>query len=162
MSTFRPSVVRRLEAAQAKLTPLSTEVFGHLDEEFLALANRVAYDHAKLQAMGQAHPQCQRLQAIPGVGPPTATAILAAVPDATHVKNGRQLAAWLGLGPREHATGGKPRRLGISKRGDRYLRKLLAHGAQATRRWAVLKNDPRSQWGRALIARRGNNGAAVA
>ena len=162
MSKFRTSVVRQLEAEQAKLTPLSTEVFWHLYEEFLALENRVAYDHEKLPAMGQAHPQCRRLQAIPGVGPLTATAILAAVPDAAHFKNGRQLAAWLGLVPREHSTGGKPRLLRISKRGDCYLRKLLVHGARATRRWAVLKNDPSSQWVRALIARRGKNRAAVA
>jgi transposase len=102
------------------------------------------------------------LQAIPGVGPLTATAILAAVPDAAHFKNGRQLAAWLGLVPREHSTGGKPRLLGMSKRGAGYLRKLLVHGARATLRWAVLKNDPRSQWVSALIARRGKNRAAVA
>lgn len=99
---------------------------------------------------------------MPGIGPLTATAILAAVPDAAHFKNGRQLAAWLGLVPREHSTGGKPHLRGISTRGDRYLRTLLVHGARATRRWAVLKHDPRSQWVRALIARRGNNRAAVA
>jgi transposase len=162
MSKFRTSVVRQLEAAQAQLTPLSTAVFWHLYEEFRALENRVAYYNEKLQAMGQAHPQCQRLRAIPGVGPLTATALLAAVPDAAHFKNGRQLAAWLGLVPREHSTGGKPRLLGMSTRGDRYLRKLLVHGARATLRWAVLKNDPRSRWVRALIARRGNKRAAVA
>ncbi len=99
MPTCRPSVVRQLEAEQAKRTALSTEMFWHLDEEFLALEKRVAHDHEKLQALARAHPVCQRVPAIPGVGPLTATAILAAVPDATHCKNGRQLAAWLGLGP---------------------------------------------------------------
>ncbi len=162
MSKFRTSVVRQLEAEQAKLTPLSTEVFWHLYEEFLALENRVAYDNEKLQAMGQAHPQCRRLQAVPGVGPLTATAILAAVPDATHFKTGRQLAAWLGLVPCEHSTGGKPRLLGMSKRGDVYLRKLFVHGARATLRWVDTKPDDRSQWLKALIARRGKNRAAVA
>jgi transposase len=77
-------------------------------------------------------------------------------------QNGRQVAAWLGLVPRQHSTGGKPHLLGISKRGDRYLRKLLVHGARATLRWIKLKNDRSSQWGRALIARRGANQAAVA
>jgi transposase len=162
MSKFRTAVVRQLEAEQAKLTPLSTEVFWQLYHEFLAVEKRVAYYNAKLHAMGQAHPQCQWLQAVPGIGPLTATAILAAVPNATHFKNGRQLAAWLGLVPREHSTGGKPRLLGIRKCGDRYLRKLLVHGARATRRWVALKNDRRSQWVRALIARRGKNCAAVA
>jgi transposase len=102
------------------------------------------------------------VQAIPGIGPLTATALIAAVPDATHFKNGRQLAAWLGLVPREHSTGGKPRLLGISKRGDLYLRKLLVHGARATLRWVALKDDPRSRWVKALVARRGKNRAAVA
>jgi transposase len=162
MSKFRTWVVRQLEAEQAKLTPLSTEIFWQLYHEFLALEKQVAYYNEKLQALARAHPVCQRLQAIPGIGPLTATAILAAVPDATHFKNGRQFATWLVLVPREHSTGGKPRLLGISTRGDRYLRKLLVHGARATLRWVVLKNDPRSQWVRALMARRGKNRAAVA
>jgi transposase len=162
IAKFRPSVVRQIEAEQAKLTPLSTEVFWHLYEECLALEQRVAYSHEKLHALARAHPVCQRVQAIPGIGPLTATAVLAAVPDATHVKNGRQLAAWLGLVPREHSTGGKPRLLGMSKRGDVYLRTLLVHGARATLRWVDTKQDDRHRWLKALIARRGKNRAAVA
>ncbi len=106
--------------------------------------------------------QCQRLQTIPGIGPVTATALIAAIGEATQFKNGRQLAAWLGLVPREHSTGGTPRLLGISKRGDRYLRKLLVHGARATLRWVATRSDDRSRWLKALIARRGKNRAAVA
>jgi transposase len=93
MVKFRPSVVRQLEDEQAKLTSLRPETVRHLYNEFLALEQRVASYHEKLQALARAHPVCQRVQAIPGIGPLTATAILAAVPDATHVKNGRQLAA---------------------------------------------------------------------
>ena len=162
LAKFRTSVVRQIADAQAKLTPLSPEVFWHLYEEFLALEKRVAYDDDTLQALARAHPVCQRVQAIPGIGPLTATAVLAAVPDATHVKNGRQLAAWLGLVPREHSTGGKPRLLGMSKRGDVYLRTLLVHGARATLRWVDTKHDVRSRWLKALIAPRGKNRAAVA
>jgi transposase len=90
------------------------------------------------------------------------TPFSAAIGDVTQFKNGRQLAAWLGLVPREHSTGGKPRLLGISKRGDGYLRKLLVHGARATLRWVETKPDDKSRWLRALIARRGKNRAAVA
>jgi transposase len=162
IAKFRALIVDRLEADQAKLTALSTEVFQHLYEEFLALEKRLEYYDEKLAAIGQAHPECQRLQTIPGIGPVTATALIAAIGDVTQFKNGRQLAAWLGLVPREHSTGGKPRLLGISKRGDRYLRKLLVHGARATLRWVDTKGDDRSQWLRALIARRGKNRAAVA
>ena len=99
MAKLRTSVVRQLEDEQAKLTPLSTGVFWQLYEACLALEQRVAYYNDKLNAMARAHPVCQRVQAIPGIGPLTATALVAAVPDATHVKNGRQFAAWLGLVP---------------------------------------------------------------
>jgi transposase len=162
IAKFRALIVEKLEDNQAKLTALSTEVFQYLYEEFLALEKRLEYDDEKLAAIGQAHPECQRLQTIPGIGPVTATALIAAISDVTQFKNGRQLAAWLGLVPREHSTGGKQRLLGISKRGDRYLRKLLVHGARATLRWVDTKCDNRSQWLRALIARRGKNRAAVA
>jgi transposase len=153
MSKFRTSVVSKLQEEQRKLTALSTEVFWRLYDEFLALETRLAYYDEKLTAIGRAHPECRRLQTIPGIGPVTAPALIAAISQVTQFKNGRQLAAWLGLVPREHSTGGTPRLLGISTRGDRYLRKLLVHGARATLRWVDTKCDDRSQWLRALIAR---------
>jgi transposase len=118
MAKFRALIVDKLEADQAKLTALSTEVFWHLYDEFLAVEQRLAYDNEQLAAIGQAHPACQRLQTIPGIGPVTATALIAAIGDVTQFTNGRQLAAWLGLVPREHSTGGTPRLLGIRKRGS--------------------------------------------
>jgi transposase len=162
LTKFRALIVSKLQNEQAKLTALSTEVFWQLYDEFLSLEKRLAYDDEKLAAIGRAHPECQRLQTIPGIGPISATAILAAISDATQFKNGRQFAAWLGLVPREHSTGGKPRLLGISKRGDRYLRKLFVHGARATLRWVDSKQDERSRWLKALIGRRSKNRAAVA
>jgi transposase len=119
------------------------------------------YD-GQLDARAQSHPECQRLLTIPGVGPLTATALIAAVSDVGGFANGRQFAAWLGLVPKQHSTGGQTRLFGISKRGDSYLRKLLIHGARATLRWARLKTDRRSQWIRELLERRGWNRTAVA
>jgi transposase len=162
LAKCRALIVEKLEADRAQLTALSREVFWHLYEEFLALEKRLASDNEKLTAMGQAHPACQCLQTIPGIGPRSATALIAAIGDVTQFTNGRQLAAWLGLAPREHSTGGTPRLLGISTRGDRYRRKLLVHGARAALRWVDTKSDDRSRWLRALIARRGKNRAAVA
>ena len=162
ITKFRALIVDQLHKEQAKLTTLSTEVFWQLYDEFRALEKRLEYYDEQLAAIGQAHPACQRLQTIPGIGPVTATALIAAIGDVTQFKNGRQLAAWLGLVPREHSTGGKPRLLGISKRRNIYLRKLLVHGARATLRWIETKDDARSRWLRALIARRGKNRAAVA
>jgi len=162
VTKFRQGLLMTLEREQAKLTELSREVFQQLYAEWLALEERLAHYNERIEAICQAHPVCQRLLTIPGIGPLTATALIAAVNDATHFKNGRQFAAWLGLVPRQHSTGGKPRLLGISKRGDRYLRKLLVHGARATLRWTKLKHDRRSRWVRALMERRGTNRAVVA
>jgi transposase len=159
---FRQALPGTLEQEQAKLTELSREVFWQLQEEWRALEQHLAYYNEKLEAICWAHPVCQRLLTIPGIGPLTATALVAAVSDATHFQNGRQFAAWLGLVPRQHSTGGKPHLLGISTRGDIYLRKLFVHGARATMRWIGLKGDRRSQWLRALMQRRGTNRAVVA
>jgi transposase len=162
VAKFRQAVVEKLESEQDKLTPLSQEMFWKLVEEFVALEKQLAYYQEKLEALATTHPECQRLMTIPGIGPLSATALVAAVSDASAFKNGRQFAAWLGLVPRQHSTGGKERLLGISKRGDSYLRKLLIHGARVTLRWVGLKTDRRSQWMRQLLERRGKNRTAVA
>jgi len=99
---------------------------------------------------------------MPGSGPLPATALVAAVSEASACKNGRQLAAWLGLVPRPHATGGKECLLGISTRGDSSRRKLLVHGARTTIRWVGRTTDRRSQWMRPRVERRGNNRTAGA
>ena len=105
---------------------------------------------------------CKRIGEIDGVGPLTATAIVAAVGDASEFKNGRHLAAWLGLVPRQYSSGGKSKLYGISKRGDKYLRTLLIHGARAVLRYVAGKTDAQSKWLQQLIERRGYNRAAVA
>src|SRR5262247_229963 len=162
VAKFRQAVVGKLEAEKDKLTPLSQEMFWKLVEEFVALEKQLAYYQEKLEALATTHPECQRLMTIPGIGPLSATALVAAVSDASAFKNGRQFAAWLGLVPRQYSTGGRERLLGISKRGDSYLRKLLIHGARATLRWVGRKTDRRSQWMRQLVERRGHNRTAVA
>ena len=104
----------------------------------------------------------RRLQSIPGIGPLAATALIAAVGNAENFSNGRELAAWLGLIPHQHTTGGRTRLLGISKRGDTYLPTLLIHGARAALRFVERKSDSRSRWAVNLKARRGQNVASVA
>ena len=162
MAKFRQAVVGKLESEQDKLTPLSQEMLWKLIDEFAALEKQLAYYQEKLEALATTHPECQRLMTIPGIGPVSATALVAAVSNASAFKNGRQFAAWLGLVPRQHSTGGKERLLGMSKRGDNYLRKLLIHGARATLRWVGRTPDRRSQWIRQLVERRGKNRTAVA
>ena len=118
---------------------------------------------AQIDAIAQSDPQARELMTIPGIGTKGATALLAAVgEDARVFNNGRALAAWIGLVPRQHSTGGRDRLLGISKRGDVYLRNLLIHGARAVLRWAERKEDRHSRWATALKARRHTNVATVA
>lgn len=105
---------------------------------------------------------CRRLEKVPGIGPITASALVATVGDARNFTNGRQLAAWLGLVPRQHSSGGKPTLLGISKRGDCYLRTLLIHGARAVASHVQDKTDSTSMWLKGLMARRHANIATVA
>lgn len=102
-----------------------------------------------------------KLEKVPGIGPITASALVASVGDAKTFSNGRQLAAWLGLVPKQHSTGGKSTLLGISKRGDSYLRTLLIHGARSVIT-AARKNNSVDQWLDALMLRRNPNVVAVA
>ncbi len=140
---------------RAELRGLADEL-RHLDE-------RVAHYDAQIETIAQRHPQAQALMTIPGLGAKGATALVAAVgEDPRLFKNGRGLAAWLGLVPRQHSTGGRERLLGISKRGDVYLRQLLIHGARAVLRWVGRKDDPTSRWAAGLKGRRHPNVAVVA
>jgi len=154
-TTFRKHVLEKWATEDAKLTPHSLALFQQLLEELATLEARVATYDAQLAQVAQTHPVCQRLMTIPGLGALTATALVAAVSGATQFKNGRQFAAWLGLVPRQHSTGGKSRLLGMSKHGDSYLRKLLVHGARSCLRWVGRKRDRRSQWVQSLMERRG-------
>lgn len=116
---------------------------------------------AQIQQWHRENAASRKLAEIPGLGPITASAIVATIGDAREFKNGRQLAAWMGLVPRQNSSGGKQTLLGISKRGDTYLRTLMIHGARAVLRFAEAKAEPES-WLKKLIGRRNKNVAAVA
>jgi transposase len=104
----------------------------------------------------------RKLEKVPGIGPITASALVATIGDAPAFRHGRQLAAWVGLVPRQYSTGGKTRLHGISKRGDVYLRTLLIHGARSVLRVAARHTNPTTRWLKAVQARRNANIAAVA
>lgn len=162
VTALRKGIPEILEDADNALTPMFRELLYGLWDEFLRLDTRIAKYDAQIKQLSEQSDVCKRLMAIPGVGPMVSTALVAAVSDGKAFKSGREMAAWLGLVPRQHSTGGKPRLLGISKRGDVYLRKLLIHGARAALRWADRKQDRRSRWVSELANRRGQNIAAVA
>ncbi len=151
-----------LEDAENGLTATAREWLHALAEELQALDQRIAATDQQIERVFEADEACQRLAQLPGIGPLTATALVAAVGDATAFKNGRQFAAWLGLVPRQHSTGGKTTLLGMTKRGNCYLRTLLIHGARAVLRVVDRKTDARSRWLQGVKARRGMNCASVA
>lgn len=132
-----------------------------LAEELRHRDEQVRYYDDRIEQLARQDQRAQQLLSIPGIGPLTATALLAALADLTGFKNGRQVAAWLGLVPRQHSTGGKDRLLGMSKRGDSYLRQLLIHGARSVLLWVERKEDRTSRWAQGLLARRHKNVAAV-
>jgi len=126
------------------------------------LDTRVGELDDEVAAIAKSDPMAQRLQQLRGVGPITATALVAAVGSAEQFAKGRDMAVSLGLTPKQHSTGGKDRLLGISKRGDPYLRSLLVHGGRSVIRTAKGKEDRLSQWVMSLVARSHPNVAAVA
>jgi len=130
-------------------------------DQLKALEQQLAQLEAQIQAWHRDSDASRRLERIPGIGPLTASALVASIGEARSFDNGRQVAAWLGLVPRQHSSGGKPTLLGISKRGDSYLRTLLIHGARAVILAARRKPD-QGGWLRDLLARRNPNVAAVA
>jgi len=127
----------------------------HLDE-------RVEHYDRELQALASQSEPARRLMVIDGIGPITATTLVASVGNAQVFKNGGQFAAWLGLTQRQHSSGGRSRLGRITKRGDRYLRTLLVHDARALLRFVDRKSDAKSAWAKRLKERRHVNVAAVA
>jgi transposase len=105
---------------------------------------------------------CQRLKAFPGIGPLTATVIVSAIGNGAEFRKGRGFAAWLGLVPAQHSTGGRQKLLGISKRGNRYLRKFLVHGARAVLQMKDKQSSGLSTWLNQFTSRAHSNAAAVA
>jgi transposase len=118
------------------------------------LSKQIRQIEIELMAWHRANPACQRLQTIPGIGFITATALVATVGDATVFQSGRQFAAWLGLVPKQHSSGGKERMGGISKMGDRYLRHLLVVGATAVIRYTRRKQTSVGIWADQLLNRK--------
>lgn len=162
ISKLRARVQEKLEEHQERLSPLTIEMVKRLCEELTRLEAEIELYEEKIKAEHKRHPESQRLDSIPGVGEITATAMVAAFSGVEQFNNGRSFAAFLGLVPGQHSTGGKSRLGRISKRGDVYIRKLLVQGAQSVLMHAEGKTDRYSVWVQELCKRRGWCRAAVA
>ena len=145
-----------------RLPTVAREALGSLVAQLKAIRVQIQDLEKKLMAWHRANEASRRLATIPGVGVITATALVATIGDATQFHSGRQLAAWLGLVPKQYSSGGKERLGRISKRGDGYLRKLLVHGARTVLLWSRRKKETRSPWLEGLLARRPTNVVLVA
>jgi transposase len=162
INQLRKAIPCILEDADNKLSAYFRELLRELYEEIVHFDERIEAVEVKLKVISEQNEDCKRLLTIPGVGLLTATALIAAIGDISVFKSGRELAAWLGLVPRQHSTGGKQNLLGISKRGDTYLRTLLIHGGRSVVRVAHKHQDKRNQWIGDIKQRRGENISNVA
>ncbi|MFZ2319408.1 MAG: IS110 family transposase [Pseudomonas sp.] len=160
--SLRRAIPCWLEDAENGLTLRFRHLLDGLWGDLRALDERVKELDSEISVIAANEPRAQALQQLRGVGPMIATALVVAIGDARQFSNGRQFAASLGLTPRQHSSGGKDRLLGISKRGDAYLRTLMVHGARSALRTANSKDDRLSQWVVRLAERSHPNVAAIA
>ena len=162
-----PAKLRRelpdvLENADQNLTPRMRDLLALLWGEWKELEQQVEGLNREVEQIACTDAACQRLRQIPGIGPLIATAIVAAIGNGAAFRKGREFAAWMGLVPRQYSTGGKAKLFGISKRGNRYLRKILIHGARAAVIRLKRERAPMGSWMTALEARAPRNVLIVA
>lgn len=151
-----------LDTATCSLSARMAFLLGDMRTRWDELDRRIAAFDAEFSAMARTDERARRLTSIPGIGALNATALVAAVGNAATFTKGRDLAAWLGLVPRQATTGGKPKLLGITKRGSRYLRKMLIQGARSAMPTLAKANTAIGAWLRALLVRTHPNIAVVA
>lgn len=151
-----------LSGAEETFSPRTHRLIADMREEWQSLDRRIAAFDSEFAAAARQNEAARLLLTIPGVGPLNASALAAAIGDAETFDRGRDLAAWLGLVPRQVTTGGKPKLLGITRRGNGYLRKMLIHGARAALPTLSKAETPLGRWLRSLLGRTHANVAIVA
>ncbi len=166
IANLRKALPSIISANDERLCAASKILFTEMQDELTLLDKKIKNIEIQITQLAKTNDACERLMKIPGVGVLTATAVFAHMGDAKQFKNGRQFAACLGLTPKEYSSGGKQKLLGISKRGDTYIRKLLIQGARIICRWWNRKmaheKEWRILWLQQLTQRRGKFVAAVA
>jgi transposase len=161
LSSLR-NMERILDDHADKITPKARDIFIRLSEQLKVYADQVKVYDKEIEQAAKSSDVCREVMKIEGVGALTASAIVATIGDARGFKNGREVSAWLGLVPKQHSSGNTIRLSGISKRGDRYARRLLIQGARAAIKVCDNKEDARSRWAANIKRTSGFNKAAVA
>ena len=162
LGRLRRAIPELLEDGDNGLPGNFRVLLAKLSEELRVIDDTIATYDARIAQSAREDDRIKRLLEVEGIGPVVASALVAAVGSATQFSNGRDMAAWLGLTPKQHSSGGKSRLSGISKRGDKYVRTLLIHGARAALNTAKNKEGGRSRWVMSLSTRRNKNIATVA
>lgn len=162
VASVRRCLPELLEDADNALSGLFRELLSEQYQELVRLDEQLHSHDRRLARIAREHPDARRLGEVRGIGPVLSSALPAHIGDGHQFANGRGFAASIGLVPHQHTTGGKPRLLGISKRGDAYLRSLFVHGARSVLRHAAGRDDRLSRWALQLQARRGHHIAVVA
>ncbi len=162
LSSLRAAIPCWLEDAENGLTADFRSLLQGVWGDLRALDDRVGEMDQVIKRLAENNEDCVRLQQLRGIGPMTSTAMVATVGDARQYHKSRQMAAAIGITPKQHSSGGKDRLLGISKRGDVYLRTLMIHGARSVVARAKHKDDPLSRWVTGIATKRHPNVAAVA
>lgn len=162
ISHVRKRLPEILEDAENEISHFGRELFSGLYEELSEIEKTIEKYEVKLKSIFMSNELCQRISKIEGLGVISTTAVIATIGDPKVFKNGRHFSAFLGLVPRQSSSGGKEKLLGISKRGDTYMRTLLINGARSVVKNVDSKEDPRSLWIKSLKERRGINRATVA
>jgi transposase len=162
IARLRRALPEVLEDAENELTVRGRELIASLFDELRSLEERIKPYAQAIELASVESSTCLRLRSIPGIGPIGATAVVATMGDPKAFKNGRHFAAFLGLVPRQHSSGGKSQLGRISRRGDVYVRRILIQGAHSILRRIDQREGPRADWLRGLIGRRGRQVAAVA
>lgn len=162
LSQVRKQVPIFLDDAENELTVEVREIIANCHTKLLELDQEVDKYTKKIEYFCKQNPICERLKKLSGVGPMIASIVYATIGSPTNFKNGRHFAAFLGLVPKEHCSGGKQCLMSISKRGDRYIRSLLIHGGRAVVKTSGKKDDYLNRWVQRIHKERGYNKAAVA
>ena len=162
LANLRRAIPELLEDAENGLLSEFRRLLRLLGEELTQLDDSIKKYDARIAQSAKEDERIKRLLAVEGIGPVVASALVSAVGDGKQFGKGRDMAAWLGLTPNQHSSGGKSRLGHISKRGDKYVRTLLIHGARAALKAAENKTDGRSRWVTGLAKRRNKNIATVA
>jgi transposase len=162
LGKLRRALPEILEDGENGLPGNFRRLLAQLSEELRVVDDNIVVYDARIAQTAREDNRIKRLLEIEGIGPVVASALVAAVGNACQFSKGRDMSAWLGLTPSQHSSGGKLRLGGISKRGDKYVRMLLIHGARSALNAAKNKEDGRSRWVMALAARRNKNIATVA